>query len=92
MVVFSKPTSPINALSSEKAIDEFIAEREFHHQRQYAEALEYKLREDAEEAYDKKHGIQFEYPEEIYSHIAVDYPKQTVADGVLLSLVTVCVL
>ena len=27
----------INALSSEKAIDEFIAEREFHHQRQYAE-------------------------------------------------------
>ena len=72
----------INALSSEKAIDEFIAEREFHYQRQYAEALEYKLREEAEEAYDKKHGIQFEYPEEIYSHIAVDYPKQTVADGV----------
>ena len=72
----------INVLSSEKAIDSFISEREFHQQRQFAEAMEYKLRNDAEEAYDNKHGIQFEYPEEIYSHISVEYPQQTVADGV----------
>tara|TARA_Y200000002_G_scaffold13339_1_gene10810 strand:- start:1201 stop:1707 length:507 start_codon:yes stop_codon:yes gene_type:complete len=72
----------INVLSSEEAIDSFISEREFHQQRQFAEAMEYKLRNDAEEAYDNKHGIQFEYPEEIYSHISVEDPQQTVADGV----------
>ena len=72
----------IKALSSEKAIDDFISEREFHQERQLAEAMEYKLRKDVEKAYDNKHGVQFEYPEQIYSHISVEYPKQTVADGV----------
>lgn len=72
----------INALSTEKAIDDFVAEREFHQQREYAEILEYNLRKDAEAAYEKENGPNIDYPEEIYSHIHIKHPAPISTAGV----------
>ena len=68
---------------SEQDIDDFIKEREYYRRLEECEWEELLLRKEAEEAYNNKikNSWNTSYPEEIYSHIQVDWPDPALADN-----------
>ena len=68
---------------SEQDIDDFIKEREYYHRFEECQWEELRLRKEAEEAYNNKTNNSWNtsYPEEIYSHIQIDWPDPALADN-----------
>ena len=68
---------------SEQDIDDFIQEREYYRRLEHCQWEELRLRQEAEEAYNNKtnNPWNISFPEEIYSHIRIDWPDPSMADN-----------
>jgi len=68
---------------SEQDIDDFIKEREYYRRLEECQWEELRLRKEAEEAYNNKtnNSWNISFPEEIYSHIQIEWPDPALADN-----------